>query len=266
MMNNRLAMAMICTHLAVGNAALSGILPTSGLQQLPGRKISITNRYDDTTFVLNFEDETFYLEVPPEYNGSRPYGLIVFMHSTNRFTIPDDWKNILAQRRFLYIAPQQVGNRQPAARRLALAVAAARKMQELANIDTGRIFITGLSGGGRIASMSAFYQPELFRGCFPICGAEFIHPVERKHATRDDDYGYTPLPEKISEDIKARMRFVLITGEDDFRRGNILDLYHDGFVKHGFATKLLDVPGMGHDVCNADILEKALDFLESSEL
>ena len=89
--------------------------------------------------------------------------------------------------------------------------------------------------------------------------------ILRKHATRDDDYGYTPLPEKLSDDLKARMRFVLITGEHDFRRGNILDLYHDGFSKHGFPTKLLDVPGMGHDVCTADILEQALDFLERSE-
>ncbi len=258
-------MAMIFAHSTFGSATGSATALESGMQQLPGRTLRIENKFNDATSEFDFNNETFYLQIPSVYDGSRPYGLIVFMHSTDHFTIPDDWKDILAQRHFLYIAPQQAGNRQSPERRLALAIAAAQRMLELANIDAARVFITGLSGGGRIASISAFYHPELFRGCFPICGAEFIEPVKRKHATRDDAYGYTPLPQSIPDATKARMRFVLITGEHDFRRGNILDLYHGGFIKHGFTTKLLDVPGMGHDVCTADILEQALDFLERAE-
>lgn len=48
-----------------------------------------------------------------------------------------------------------------------------------------------------------------------------------------------------------------------FRRGNILDLCNGGYAAHGFRAKLLDVEGMGHDVCDARTLKGALAFLES---
>jgi hypothetical protein len=61
-----------------------------------------------------------------------------------------------------------------------------------------------------------------------------------------------------------RVRFVLITGTNDFRRGNILDVFDGGFAREGFQAKLLDVPGMEHDICSGEILSAALDFIEGS--
>ena len=58
-------------------------------------------------------------------------------------------------------------------------------------------------------------------------------------------------------------RFVLITGTNDFRRGNILDIFHGGFEHDGFQAKLFDIAGMGHDVCDGKTLAYALDFLEN---
>ena len=59
-----------------------------------------------------------------------------------------------------------------------------------------------------------------------------------------------------------RVRFVLITGTNDFRRGNILDIYNGGFARQHFAAKLIDVPGLDHAICDAATLSAALDFLE----
>jgi len=53
-----------------------------------------------------------------------------------------------------------------------------------------------------------------------------------------------------------------ITGTNDFRRGNILDIFRGGFEQEGFQAKLLDVPGMEHDICDGETLSRALDFLE----
>jgi len=65
------------------------------------------------------------------------------------------------------------------------------------------------------------------------------------------------------ERAKRTVRFVLISGTQDFRRGNILDIYNGGYAAHGFQAKLLYVEGMGHDVCDARTLKEALAFLES---
>jgi len=56
-----------------------------------------------------------------------------------------------------------------------------------------------------------------------------------------------------------QVRFALITGSNDFRYGNILDIYHGGFARFGFRAKLFDVPRMGHTTADAATLEAALD-------
>jgi hypothetical protein len=55
----------------------------------------------------------------------------------------------------------------------------------------------------------------------------------------------------------------VITGSEDFRRGNILDVFNGGFAKAGFQARLFDIPGMSHDVADASTLSAALDFLEA---
>jgi hypothetical protein len=61
-----------------------------------------------------------------------------------------------------------------------------------------------------------------------------------------------------------RVRFALITGTDDFRRGNVLDIFNGGFFREGFKAKLFDVPGMGPTICGGEILSASLDFIEGS--
>jgi hypothetical protein len=95
-----------------------------------------------------------------------------------------------------------------------------------------------------------------------MCGAQFYERVRRRHATKDDDYGYFQLPRQLDGIARARVRFALITGTKDFRHGNILDLFHDGFEKHGLTTQLIDVPGMRHRMCSQEALLMALDFVD----
>jgi hypothetical protein len=71
-----------------------------------------------------------------------------------------------------------------------------------------------------------------------------------------------------SDDEIARARggrFTLITGSNDFRRGNILDIFHGGFEKEGYKAKLFDISGMDHEICDPQTLSLALDFLESEK-
>jgi hypothetical protein len=55
---------------------------------------------------------------------------------------------------------------------------------------------------------------------------------------------------------------VFITGKGDFRYGNILDIYQGGFVKNQFRARLIDVPGMGHQLCSPGALQEAIRFLD----
>ncbi len=118
-----------------------------------------------------------------------------------------------------------------------------------------------------MSGLLGFYQPDIFRGTIQNCGADFYARVATVYATSwvsttGQPYGrFNATADEIAR--ARRVRFVLITGANDFRRGNILDIYKGGFARQHFAAKLIDVPGMDHAICDAATLSAALDFLGS---
>ena len=87
---------------------------------------------------------------------------------------------------------------------------------------------------------------DVFTGAFPMVGVNFYKPV----ATGEVNKAWLPVyrpEEQFLATAKARGRFVLLTGEDDFNRENTLRVHRDGFQAEGFRhTLYLEVPGMGH--------------------
>jgi len=142
----------------------------------------------------------------------------------------------------------------------------ALEAMKMYRVDPNRVFVAGFSGGARMAGMLGFYEADLFRGTIQNCGADFYRPVPIVEATSQTDtlgkpYGVLEASAKEVEDAKS-VRFVLVTGGNDFRHGNISDLFHGGFEKEGFHARIFDVPGMGHDICGGETLARILDFLE----
>jgi hypothetical protein len=219
---------------------------------------------------LDPDSERFFIHVPDDYNRGAWYGLIVWTGASETINqVPAGWAGILDSRQFLFIAAENAGNNQYDTRRLGLAVLAALEMTEHYRIDPARIYAAGYSGGARMSGMLGFYQPEIFRGTIQNCGADFykqVPTVDATNWTSTNGRPYGVLRATPGEIARARqVRFVLITGSNDFRHGNMLDIYNGGFAPAGFRAKLFDVPGMGHDVCGPSILSAALDFLAGGE-
>ena len=145
---------------------------------------------------------------------------------------------------------------------MGLAIIGAMKLSEFAKIDTTRIYVSGMSGGARIASFAAFAHPNLFSSVFAVCGINFCRKVPRVKATQTDEYGYFSIDPRQADETKRRVKFALVTGPKDFRYGNILDIYQGGLLPDGYKVKLFDVPGMGHEICSAKILNDGLSWFE----
>jgi predicted esterase len=211
-------------------------------------------------------NERFFVYVPSGYTDTEAYGLIVFTYADPSARLPAGWQTVLDARKYIFVAAQDAGNDQPRGRRLGLAVMAALKAMKIYHIDPARVYAAGFSGGARMSGLLAFYQPDIFRGTLQNCGADFYKPVPIVDATSQVDSAGQPygLIDASSEDVSSakNVRFVLITGTNDFRHGNILDIFHGGFEQEGFQAKLFDVPGMEHDICDGETLARALDFLE----
>lgn len=237
----------------------------SGRQALPGPLPAALAQDAELGGAIDLSREQFFIAPPANHAASMPFGVLVFMSPADEcLAVPPGWASVLQERRLVFIAPQNAGNKQPTLRRAALAIAAAGKLAEITKIDPNRIFAAGFSGGARIASYASFLSPSPFSGVFGVCGAEFPATVPRVKATRPDEYGAFSIGQERIAAAKKRVRFVLVTGAKDFRYGNILDIYAGGFQKEGYAAKLIDVPGMDHAICSPKALAEGLAFLDQA--
>jgi len=235
----------------------------TGVQPLPG-ELPASGKEAGRSAEIKLAQEKFYLFVPKNYTGTQPFGLLVFMSPSDAVAaVPSGWDSVMQEKKLIFVAPQKVGNDQPTSRREALAVIAAGKLMELATIDTNRIYVSGFSGGARVASYASFAHPAVFNGVVAICGAGFCRKVDRVKTTTNDEYGSFLVDETRAAEAKARVKFVFVTGSKDFRYGNILDIYTGGFQKDGYSAKLIDVPGMGHSLCASKVLADGLAFLDA---
>lgn len=218
-------------------------------------------------YSLSADKSSFFVYLPPNYDGREPFGLIVYISSVDRSCdLPVGWEKVLEARKLIFVSPQGAGNSEDSRKREGLAVMAAQQMMRHYSIDSGRVYAAGLSGGGRIASCLGFHQSDVFKGTIQSCGTDFYRDVPMHYAKSDLDslgkhYGLCLCTFQEIAAAKANTRFALITGSRDFRQGNILDIYYNGYAAENYRAKLFDVPGMEHADCSAAILEQALDFI-----
>jgi len=216
---------------------------------------------------LETQKEAFHIRLPSNFSPQETYGVVVFISGPqNKIGCPGAWLPVLDERKLIYIAPQNAGNKEPVAFRDARAVVSALLIKKHYRIDSKRVYVAGYSGGARVAGMSAFEHPELWRGTIQSCGADFYKPVPRVEVTDEEfkkssDYGGMPQAKRTQE-AKTNVRFVFITGPGDFRNHYIKDIYNGGYKPDGFNALLVDVPEMRHNICNAESLAKALDYIE----
>lgn len=225
----------------------------------------VTNPATGIDYSFDLAKESFEIFVPRNYLNKEAFGLFAFMNASDIMTMPTEWADIMEKEKLICLIPQKIGNNQPFPRRVGLTLIGILKTVERYKIDPKRIYTGGLSGGARCSLQLAFLHNDLIAGNISICGANFYEPVPKVKATGGSDYGVWPIPADRIAEAKKKVRFVFITGAKDFRYGNILDIYHGGFVKNGFQAKLIDQPGMGHQLCSPESLLEAFHFVSGKQ-
>jgi predicted esterase len=179
-------------------------------------------------------------------NGGRsPSGVVVFVKPESSGTFPANWGDAFDTRNLIWISADDAGNRTPTATRILAAIMGVALAGKAAKVDASRVYIAGLSGGGRVASQAITRYPGQFTGALCIVGADYFLPDE-------------PLKSRVLE-----RRLVFITGARDFNRREILQVF-ERYGKAGAShIKLLDFPRLGHEYPSGEELGQALDFLDS---
>jgi pimeloyl-ACP methyl ester carboxylesterase len=180
----------------------------------------------------------------PQNTGSS--GVLVFVKPTNNGELPANWAAVLDQKNLIWIAADDFGNELPRAQRVLAAMTALRLIESTQSIDSHRVYVGGMSGGGRVASAIITRFPQRFRGALYIVGAD----------------PWTSAEQSLLPRIAAN-RYVFVTGPGDFNQREMKRLfarYQAAGVTHAL---LMDLPAFGHEYPNAEQFGKAVDFLDA---
>ncbi|MGH8221754.1 MAG: prolyl oligopeptidase family serine peptidase, partial [Woeseiaceae bacterium] len=192
------------------------------------------------------ESIEWQMYVPPNYEPSRPAGLLVYVSPTQSGEIPRGWSDVLDRRNLIWIGADRAGNAERVARRVLLALLAAPAARRDYAIDPERVYISGLSGGGKVASMIATDQAQLFRGAIYNCGVEVWDTDE---------------PAGLEE--MRQNRYVFVTGTYDQALEPTKRAYR-AYKRAGVENaKLMVIRHMTHRNPDSYDFEEALIYLDS---
>ncbi|MFK7899808.1 MAG: T9SS type A sorting domain-containing protein [Cyclobacteriaceae bacterium] len=219
---------------------------------------------------------TYDIYIPASYDGSEPYGLVTYINSVNNGALRSQWKPVFDEKKMIYIGGDNIGNSISTYIRPAVAMAAALRMQELFNIDTNRIYSSGNSGGSRQAQLLAYIYPDTYKGVLSNCGGNYFKPVQRNYQTKIDtythyefiEYSWNYFPDNYLEYLKSfDQRYVNLTSYSsggnpgDFREGNIMNIYHNGYELDGLKGKFVETAG-SHCATTTEHFRDAVNFIE----
>ena len=209
--------------------------------------------------------EKFQLIVPATYQHADKWGVFIWISPGDTPSLPAEWEPALASRKLLCVGAFKSGNPRSIFDRVRLAVAANVGMRERFNVDARRVYISGFSGGGRVASMVGVAYADMFSGTVPFMGVNFYEDVPAGDGKTKFGLNYIPDDEVLAI-AKKFCRYALVTGEKDFNRGNTKAVFENGFQKEGFANvTYLEAPGVGHGLPPVKWLEQALTFLDTGK-
>jgi autotransporter-associated beta strand protein len=225
---------------------------------------------------VNLSTWRYDVYVPPHYDGTKPFGVVVYTSSDNIGVVRS---GAATDRDVIWIAPRNVGNNAAdQTNRFGASLLAFHRAKELFNIDPRRIYISGKSGGARVASALAFLHSEIIRGTCPSVGFclprfDEVTPnfIPETSSNTDSYYNYSigwlygeDLDLLNSTAITNKLRSYLITGEDDHREEYFVEAYHCAYEPQGLTTFLYDGP-RGHVDASDDEMRAAIDYLDRDD-
>lgn len=238
--------------------------PLSTVAEVTARfRVELAN--PPTDYVIT--DELFEVYVPPAYNGSEPYGLLVWINAGTRGEPPAHYMPVLDQHKLIWVGANDSGNPRSFWHRAGLALDGLHNITKTYRIDPMRTYISGVSGGGRCASRVGLVYADHFAGAFSLIGTDFFtrlpHPDNKGVVMKFWAPAFNPPQPDVIRRAKRDCRYVLLTGENDGNLPQTRSAYLFGYQRGQFENvTYLEVPGMGHTLPPADWFSQGIDALD----
>lgn len=188
--------------------------------------------------------QKYQLFVPKGLKKEKPAALVLFISPTDMPGGWKSWQQFCETNGVLFASPYGAGNGTPASPRTRIVLDVLDDVRRQYAIDPDQTYITGFSGGGRMACAIGFALPEYFGGVIPICGTNPITgPTYLRHRIQD------------------RLSVAFVTGDKDFNRKENEEYMFPWFQEIDIRSKLWVVPNMAHAVPGAPVIGEVQAWL-----
>jgi predicted esterase len=189
--------------------------------------------------------QQYELFIPPNYNPKQPCPVVLFVNPGKEAGGWKQWEPVCKQAGAIFIAPFDAGNDCPVKKRVRIVLDVLDDVRRNYATDPDRTYITGFSGGGRIAAAVAFALPDCFGGVAPLCAAGDL---------RDEGW--------LRHRLVDRLSVALVTGENDFNRGEVERFRGPQLADLGVRSKVWVTPKMGHAVPSTATLREVFQWFD----
>lgn len=203
-----------------------------------GKDVSLPAGFDSTK-------QKYQLFLPKGHAKDKPAGLILFISAGDAPAGLTAWQKTCQDQNFVFASPFAAGNNVPAAQRTRVILDVLDDVRRTCKIDPDRTYLTGFSGGGRMACAIGFALPEYFGGVVPLCGT---NPPPGLTASRHL--------------LCDRLSVAFVTGEKDFNRKENEVYMAPWFADIGVRSKLFLMPKAGHAIPSPAIVADIHAWLE----
>jgi dienelactone hydrolase len=198
--------------------------------------------------------ESWRVYVPPDYDGSQPYGVLVWISPGEGGQMEEDWQHVLREHKLIYIGADKSGNVESLVeRRVPLALTGLANIEALYKIDPARIYIAGFSGGGVTASRMAAAYADVFSGGLFVSTSEGIGSAD------------TPVPPLDRFMLmRSRGRYVFTSGMEETSNliANVgsVDEYRSLCV---LRVDFIHIPNATHGNIESRVFAHAMTYLDT---
>jgi pimeloyl-ACP methyl ester carboxylesterase len=189
--------------------------------------------------------QSYDLYLPDRKDVKKPLPAIVWVSASDNATGWNVFEKLCKDKGIAYIGIREAGNGVPPPKRVRIVLDCLDDVRRQVPLDPDRTYIGGFSGGARMASAVAFALPEYFGGVIPVCAAGDL---------REEPW--------LRHRITDRLSAALVTGADDFNRGEVERWKGTMWPGIGVRTKVWVEPDYGHSMPPAATFAAVLKWLD----
>jgi hypothetical protein len=206
------------------------------------------------------DEERMFIRLPKGYNPDRPAGLLIWINAGTSGLQPlDVFEPALDELGLICASVENAGNSREIVDRLQLMLDCLETVGIRYLIDDHRIYLTGISGGGRSSSILWGCFSDVFTGAVPIVG---LNSYEKAPTGTGKSWAKNFMkPRGKLWSLLRKHRLAAITGANDFNETE-MKVRIKGMARGGLDVRLVDQPGLGHEMPSPETFAAALSWVD----